>query len=95
MSETQSHNIETARRDTKRRAVSFVDNIRHSIVAQFGSAVRERRRELGKTQAELAAAAGLSRSYLSEVECGRQSISLERAAKLADALDCPLANLLK
>ena len=95
MSESQSHSIKAARRNIKRRAVSFVDNIRHPIVAQFGTTLRERRREAGMTQAELAAAAGLSRSYLSEVECGRESISLERAARLADALECRLADLLQ
>ena len=95
MSESQSHSIKAARRNIERRAVSFVDNIRHPIVAQFGTTLRERRREAGMTQAELAAAAGLSRSYLSEVECGRESISLERAARLADALECRLADLLQ
>ena len=95
MSESQSHSIKAARRNIERRAVSFVDNIRHPIVAQFGTTLRERRRAAGMTQAELAAAAGLSRSYLSEVECGRESISLERAARLADALECRLADLLQ
>lgn len=95
MSDSETRTTSTARRNTKRRAVSFVDNIRHPIVTQFGAALRERRLEAGLTQSELAAAAGLSRSYLSEVECGRESLSLERAAKLADALECRLADLLK
>ena len=94
MSDPESRNS-TARRTTKRRAVSFVENIRHPIVVQFGAALRQRRLETGMTQAELATAAGLSRSYLSEVECGREGLSLERAAKLADALKCPLVDLLK
>jgi DNA-binding XRE family transcriptional regulator len=94
MSDSETQSTRTARRTTKRRAVSFVENIRHPIVAQFGAMLRERRLEMDLTQMELAAAAGLSRSYLSEVECGRESISLERAAKLADALKCRLADLL-
>ena len=55
---------ETARRNTKRRLSLLLTISNISIVAQFGLGfcVRERRRELGKTQAELAAAAGLSRS---------------------------------
>ncbi len=82
-------------RRQKRRAVSFVGNIRHPIIAQFGKAVRQRRKQAGITQAELAASAGLSRTYLSEVECGRESISLERAERIAEALHLKLADLLK
>jgi DNA-binding XRE family transcriptional regulator len=95
MSESLSRDAKTARCRPKQRAVSFVENIRHPVVAQFGVALRQRRLETGMTQAELAAAAGLSRSYLSEVECGREGLSLERAARLADALECSLIDLLK
>jgi ribosome-binding protein aMBF1 (putative translation factor) len=81
-------------RRQERRAISFVGNIRHSIQARFGNALRKKRIEAGMTQAELAAATGLNRSYLSEVECGHEGISLERADRLAHALGCELAQLL-
>jgi DNA-binding XRE family transcriptional regulator len=82
-------------RRRKRRAISFVRNIEQPIRARFGAAVRQRRREAGMTQAQLAITTGLSRSYLSEVERGREGISLERAARLAKALNLELAELLK
>jgi ribosome-binding protein aMBF1 (putative translation factor) len=83
----------TARR-RKRRAVSFVGNNQHSILVRFGGAVRRRRNSLGMTQSELAKAADLDRSYLAMVERGRENISLERAEKLAHALNCRLCDLL-
>jgi len=76
------------------RASLFVGNIRQSITVRFGLALREQRKRLGMTQAALAAATGLSRSYISEVECGREHISLERAERLARAMDCTLTDLL-
>lgn len=58
-------------------------------------ALRERRLSLGMTQSELVEKTGLSRSYISEVECGRESISLDRAEKLARAVNSSLSELLK
>lgn len=71
-----------------------VGNNQRAITSQFGIAVRARRGRLGITQTELAKLAGLNRSYLSELERGLVSISLERAEKLAKALDCKLRDLL-
>jgi DNA-binding XRE family transcriptional regulator len=84
-----------ARRQPKRRASSFVRNTRQNVSARFGVAVRQRRKEQKMTQVELANAAGISRSYLSEVERGQESISLERADRIAKVLNCDLADLLK
>lgn len=93
--EPKDPNLQSARRNPNRRADSFVGNIRQSILVRFGAALKERRRSCGLTQAELAQKSGLNRSYISEVECGRENISLERAERLAVALDCALADLLK
>jgi len=89
------NSMNKARRPLQRRAFSFVGNIRHGATARFGAAVKEKRKLLGMTQAELAEITGLSRSYISEVECGRESISLERAEKLAKAVNSRLSELLK
>ncbi len=83
-----------ARRNSKRRASSFVENTQHRVAAKFGAELRRRRLELGLTQSELAQATGLNRSYISEVEGGRQSISLDRAASLAKSVDSRLVDLL-
>lgn len=88
-------NLTEARRKQKRRASSVVGYIQHSSAARFGAALKERRLNVGVTQAELAERTGLNRSYISEVECGRASISLDRAEKLARAVECFLSDLLR
>lgn len=82
-----------ARRNPKRRASLFVENNQQSISARFGAALRQRRQSLGITQAALAERAGIDRSFISIVECGRRTISLERADRLARALDSTLMQL--
>lgn len=89
----KSTRFKTAR-DPKSRAVSFVGNIRSPIRERFGAALNARRASLRMTQEELAKAAGINRTYLSEIENGHENISLERAEKLAHALDCKLSDLL-
>jgi predicted transcriptional regulator len=83
-----------ARRLSIRRAFSFVGNIEHPASARFGSALKKYRQSKGITQTELAKVSGLSRSYISEVEGGHASISLDRAERLAKALGSNLADLL-
>lgn len=73
----------------------FVGNNQQKITEKFGSSIRARRKQLKMTQADLADSAKLNRSYLSELERGLVSISLERAAKLADALEIALSELIK
>ncbi len=91
---TRSPAKETAR-PAKGRAVSFVGDDQHPINRRFGRGVQHRRQQLGLTQEELAATSGLNRSFLSEIENGRVRISLERAVRLAEALQCELADLIK
>ena len=68
--------------------------MRHKITEQFGNTLRKKRISLGLTQADLARITGLNRSYLSDVELGKEGISLDRAAKLANAVNCSLKDLL-
>lgn len=93
MAKKKSAQSKTAR-DHKSRAVSFVGNIRSPIRERFGAALRARRIALSKTQQELAKAVRMNRTYLSEVENGHENISLERAERLAHALNCKLSDLL-
>jgi transcriptional regulator with XRE-family HTH domain len=46
------------------------------------------------TQEQVAARSGMNRSYISEVECGKENISLERAERLAHAVESTLLPLL-
>ncbi len=57
----------------------------------IGKRVRELRNNLGISQEELADLAGLDRTYITSVECGRRNISIVNIEKLAKALDVTLA----
>ncbi len=50
--------------------------------ASLGDALRHYRAEAGLTQAQLAEATGLQRSYLSELECGKETEQLTRILRL-------------
>ena len=54
--------------------------------AQFGKAIRDRRKQLGHTQQELAAFTGLSISFISDLERGKKTAELEKALYLANTL---------
>jgi transcriptional regulator with XRE-family HTH domain len=56
------------------------------IAIRFGRVVRTCREQRGLSQESLAELAGLSRSFLSEIERGASVPSLETLQKLADAL---------
>lgn len=57
-----------------------------TIQRRFGLAVRELREQTGMSQEELAAEAGLARSYYSGVERGVRNIGLANVGKVAAAL---------
>jgi transcriptional regulator with XRE-family HTH domain len=65
-----------------------------SVSSRFGARVREARSQQGLTLDELAAAAGISRATLSNLERGEQSPSLNAATDVARALGVSLAQLL-
>lgn len=52
-----------------------------------GKRVRELRNNLGISQEELADLAGLDRTYITSVECGKRNISIVNIEKLAKALN--------
>ena len=56
------------------------------IIKVFGSNVRKYRRNLGVSQEKFAERCGLHRTYISDIECFRRSISLDNIQKIADAL---------
>ena len=62
--------------------------------ARFGAAVRRLRRSKGWSQEMLAGEAALNRSYMGEIERGTVMPSLATAAKLAEALDVSLSQLI-
>jgi transcriptional regulator with XRE-family HTH domain len=72
--------------------MSISDNV--SISTTVGRNVRRHRRAAGMSLAELAAAAGLGKSTLHELELGEGNPTLSTLWALATALDVPLGDLL-
>lgn len=66
-----------------------------TVTEQFGANVRARRENLGLSQAELADIASLDRTYIGGVERGERNISLVNIVKIAKALECTPADLMK
>jgi len=57
------------------------------------NSVREHRGDAGSSQADLAAAVGVSRQTINAIERDRYDPSLELALKLADHFDCRVEDL--
>ena len=57
------------------------------IIKVFGSNVRKYRTAKGISQEKFAELCGLHRTYISDIECFRRSISLENIQKIADGLE--------
>lgn len=56
------------------------------IIKVFGMNVRKYRTEMGVSQEKFSELCGLHRTYISDIECFRRSISLDNIQKIADAL---------
>ncbi len=57
------------------------------IIKVFGTNVRKYRNKKQISQEKFAELCGLHRTYISDIECFRRSISLENIQKIANALD--------
>jgi len=60
----------------------------------FGKVLRQRRKNLGLTQEELAHEAGVQRNYVSLIERGINQPTITIIFKLATALDCSPSELI-
>ncbi len=60
----------------------------------FAQNMRQVRRLKDLSQEELSFMAGVSKTYISEVEKGSRSISIDLMGQIADALEIPLSQLL-
>ena len=63
------------------------------IVKVFGTNVRKHRKNKGISQEKFAEKCNLHRTYISDIECFRRSISLENIQKIADALEVEVYTL--
>lgn len=56
------------------------------LAPRVGRVVRQLRKEIGLSQEELAAEAGLHRTYISLVERGQRNITVDALSQIAEAL---------
>jgi transcriptional regulator with XRE-family HTH domain len=61
----------------------------------LGEAIRNRRKALQYSQEKLAEKADLTPAYLSDVERGVETISVDRLVRITKALNVPLADLVQ
>lgn len=64
------------------------------IIEVFGKNLRKYRTEKGVSQEKFAEMCGLHRTYISDIECFRRSISLGNIQKIANALEIEAYKLL-
>ncbi len=57
------------------------------IIRVFSMNLKKYRTAIGLSQEAFADKAGLHRTYISAIECGKRSIALDNVQKIADALE--------
>ncbi len=65
------------------------------ISTRLGKKIRDLRRRRGWRQIDLAAHAELSKTHICELEVGKREIGLNALARVADALDVKISELMK
>ena len=65
--------------------INWVNNM--NIVKVFANNLKYYRNKMGISQEQFADRAGLHRTYISAIECGKRSISLDNIQKIAEALE--------
>ena len=63
------------------------------ILQLFGRRVRRLREKAGLSQEELAARAGIHRTYIGGIERGERNIGLKNISRIAKALGVPITKL--
>jgi XRE family transcriptional regulator, regulator of sulfur utilization len=66
----------------------------HGITKYLGELIEQRRKELRMSQEYVAGSAGISRSYLSDIERGLRNISVDTLIRIARAIDTSASQLL-
>lgn len=66
-----------------------------TTLEKFGEKVREERLKQGISQEELAARAGVHRTYIGMIERAEKNITLENIEKIAKALGIKIADFFK
>ena len=66
-----------------------------TILEKFGEKVREERHQKGLSQEELAARAGVHRTYIGMIERAEKNITLENIEKVIKALGLKISDFFK
>jgi transcriptional regulator with XRE-family HTH domain len=66
--------------------------MKREVLQKFGQKVRAERARLGLSQEELAARAGVHRTYIGMIERAEKNITLENIEKIAKALKISIAD---
>jgi len=66
----------------------------HEVLRLLAARIRKLRQDKGWSQERLAELAGIHRTYLGGIETARRNPSVLNLARIADALDVPVAALL-
>ncbi|BBL77544.1 helix-turn-helix domain-containing protein [Methylomagnum ishizawai] len=62
---------------------------------EIGRKIKQRREQLGLTQAQVAARGGASQAFIAQVECGsRKNVTVDTLRLVANGLGCKIADLL-
>jgi len=64
------------------------------VLVSFAANLRRRRKELGLSQEQLGARANIQMADISRYESGSRDPRISTVARLADALDAPIGDLL-
>lgn len=62
-------------------------------MTHFAHFIRQRRQQLGKTQAQVAAACGITQGAITLIELGQRQMDLKHLVPLAQVLETNLADL--
>jgi transcriptional regulator with XRE-family HTH domain len=68
--------------------------VARDVLVSFAGNLRSRRKELGLSQEQLGARASIQMADISRYESGSRDPRLSTVARLADALDLPIGDLL-
>ena len=75
--------------------LNIIRKMKTVILAQFGEKLRQERIRLGMSQEELAARAGVHRTYIGMIERAEKNITLENIEKVCKALNITLGDFFK
>ena len=69
--------------------------MKKEVLIRFGNKVRDERTKLGISQEELAARAGVHRTYIGMIERAEKNITLENIKKVCKALGLSISDFFK